>query len=334
MGYAIKELTSPAILFSNPGLDKHQLAEKFDEVFHGLTNNRYYGGGLRRVAYELGLNLTRAFLDFQRENVDENGLIIEPPRSYLNPFGYDISKNEPLTVQIHEKNIIKPARQVKFSSYNYRIMKNSLISRYDCDLFFEGENDSFDDFILVKNRQLKREGTEEDGFFYYYKATILPVERVYRVVEYPSEEDLIKAFPQYEPENEYDFSQERSTFNTAFSDYFRWIQQDGKYYLDPQTLDLIPASIISTRYQKEISFGYTDLIMTAEVIRKKAWKYLGWPRSYESVDISDFLTRFPDSMRIYEQAVWDSHTSLAAKRAKMTYTEFLKARLLGWKIPY
>lgn len=334
MGYAIEELTSPAILFSNPGLDKYQLAEKFDEVFHGITNNKYHGGGLRRVAHELGLNRTQEFYDFHRETLDENGLVLDPPVTYLNPLGNERSDREPLIVRIHERNIIKPAKQVKFSSYNYRIMKNSLISRFDYGLFFGGEDDSLDEFILVKRRNFKKEGTEEDGFIYYYRAMVLPVERVYRVEEFESEEDLIRTWPQYDPEKEYDFSQGRGTFYTAFSDYFRWIKEDGKYYLDPQTLDLIPASIMSTRYQKETSFGYTDLVMTAEVIKKKAWKYLGWPRNFKAVDISDFLTRFPDSMRIYEQAVWDSHTSLAAKRAKMTYTEFLKARLLGWKIPY
>ena len=105
-------------------------------------------------------------------------------------------------------------------------------------------------------------------------------------------------------------------------DNFRWIQGSGRYFLDPQTFDNIPAS--DYRYdEKVIPPGYTNLVITALAIQHSAWKFLardGW--KYKDA----FLQEFPDANRIYTKAVWDAHTSLYAK-GKLTVKEFLRFRL-------
>lgn len=73
--------------------------------------------------------------------------------------------------------------------------------------------------------------------------------------------------------------------------------------------------------------GYTDLILTCEVIKKKDWRVLQY-RGYEHLD--DFLKQNPDSYQAYQKAVWDSHTSLYAKKEKLTNTQLLRGRLYSF----
>ncbi|MFH1211919.1 MAG: hypothetical protein V1659_03230, partial [Candidatus Woesearchaeota archaeon] len=101
-----------------------------------------------------------------------------------------------------------------------------------------------------------------------------------------------------------------------------WSMRENRYYFDERTFDLIPASIRS----KNRHYGYTDLVLTREALRHRAWKLL----SYKGLcHIDQFLRDFPDARLQYERAVWDSHTSLFAKGAGMTVFELLRMRLLG-----
>jgi len=123
----------------------------------------------------------------------------------------------------------------------------------------------------------------------------------------------------------YDFSQPEGHFSVGWGwKNFLWRLEDGKYYLDEETFNRIPAGFFQRDRKGELSYGYTDLILTAEAIKHEAWKLL----SYRGLDhLGYFMKDFPDSKQRYEQAVWDSHTSLAAKNRGMTVTELLRLRL-------
>ena len=101
---------------------------------------------------------------------------------------------------------------------------------------------------------------------------------------------------------------------------FFWRIEEGRYFLDGKTFDRITAGLTSVQY------GYTDLILTAEAIKHGAWKLLS-RRGLKH--IPDFLRDFPDSRERYRRAIWDSHTSLYAKRKGMTVNEFLRMRRIG-----
>jgi len=131
----------------------------------------------------------------------------------------------------------------------------------------------------------------------------------------------------------YDWNQIEGEFESRYdhTPNFFWKQVEGKFYFDLKTFDMIPASfgsewiIQQESFDRRCEFGYTDLILTAEAIKQKAWKLL----SYRGMKHNDqFLRDFSDSRRRYFKAVWDSHTSLASKLKGTTYSEFLRFRLL------
>ena len=102
---------------------------------------------------------------------------------------------------------------------------------------------------------------------------------------------------------------------------FAWVKVNDRYSLAPETFDRISAGSNTTA----MSFGYTDLVLTAEAIRNRAWKIL----SYKGLKHSPrFMRYFPEARKRYSRAVWDSHTSLSAKQQNMTISDLLRFRIL------
>lgn len=92
----------------------------------------------------------------------------------------------------------------------------------------------------------------------------------------------------------YDFTKTHGSFMVDMTqDKFRWLQENGHYFLDPVTFDFIPASFLAFWTSRD-SQGYSDKQRTNQR---------------------------------YERAVWDAHSSLAAKARNMTYMVFLRMRL-------
>lgn len=139
--------------------------------------------------------------------------------------------------------------------------------------------------------------------------------------KFNSEEELYTKWPQFNPEFRMDWTQEGGSFNIGCFgiDTFLWLNKKGKYYLDTQTFDRIPAS-----FRSSLSMGYSDLILTAEAIKHKAWKML----SRNGMDyFYQFLDDFPGVAPIHARSVWDAQTSISAKMQGMTYSEFMRHRL-------
>jgi hypothetical protein len=154
---------------------------------------------------------------------------------------------------------------------------------------------------------------------------IRPFYPVYKKQRFSSLDELKSIWSQFDPCFMYDFSQQRgSLYAGIFSkNEFGWIQKDGKYYLDHDTFNNIPASMSNGGMP-----GYTDLILTSEAIKRRAWKLLSYKGRHH---LPAFFKKFPEVKVIYEKAVWDSHTSLYAKNEGITTHEFLRTRALSFQ---
>lgn len=84
---------------------------------------------------------------------------------------------------------------------------------------------------------------------------------------------------------------------------------------------MIPISFRASGWK---GFGYTDLILTAEAIRNKAWKLLS--RRGLSHKLA-FLEDFPQANERYTKAVIDAEASFNARNRGLTTTDFLRMRL-------
>lgn len=168
---------------------------------------------------------------------------------------------------------------------------------------FEGEEDEENENYRIEDSR------------YNCKLIIIPFRGEWESQIFSSEEELFKKWPQFHINFVYNWSQKGGKFNSFLGKSFQWKQENDLYSLDPITFDLISDGF-TTNYE----FGYRDLILTAEAIKNKAWKLL----SYKGLKhLEAFLKKFPDSLKKYEKAVYDSYTSSFAKSHNMTTTEFL-----------
>ena len=135
-----------------------------------------------------------------------------------------------------------------------------------------------------------------------------------------SESELFQKWPQFKPENIYDWSQVNGCFSVLMGDKkFLWKNTNGRFFLDDETLNKISSGFSVTG-----EYGYTDLILTAETIKHKAWKLLS-RKGLKHLDT--FLKDFPDVIPRYEKAVWNSHTSIYAKNNQMSNLDFIRFRI-------
>lgn len=312
MGYANHELITPAILLDNPGLNRNQLQQKLQQT-HFSDGEVKVGEPwdahdksftLEDLPKILNLKYSRAFMDFQGTIVGSDGLPTYGPRMEVF-FG-----NQPENFWSVEG--YKVTRRIGSD-----LGPQKIIRKFD-DV--DGDTPRVGGVVYVDDESLGWESYLINDI----RGKRLQVQKITPVLDiqtFTSLEELYKSWPQFRPENMYDFSQSHGNF-----DFFRggksflWKVMDNRYYLDEKTFDKISAGFFHGSYE----FGYVDLILTAEAIRQKAWKLLSY-RGLTHLDA--FVTEFPDSKARYEQAVWDSHTSLFAKREGMTTTDFLRMRL-------
>lgn len=334
MGYPYNELITPAVLLDNPGLNKDQFISKLKSV-HGTPfgernhtdpwniyspDDDFREEELPRI---LGLEYSTKYKLFQMKRFDKNGLALFAPRllpgfSEVNVDGVPRLKKEykvvnhvrnelgnPEAIEITLSEYIEAGEQIDFENNFYensRFLVKKVMSKKNCLVEEESQWDELPEYNYLLEVQKVNEIIELENFY--------------------SEKDLYEKWPQFKPENMYDFSKSKGTFVEPFlRGSYLWKQIDGKFYLDEETFNKIPANFSAYPH---LAYGYTDLILTAEAIRCGAWKLL----SRRGLDhLEDFLRDFPEARERYEEAIWDSHTSLAAKSRGMTYTELLRLRL-------
>ena len=343
MGYPYDELIPPAVLADNPGITKEEFLDLLNQT-HSTTFTEFkmsdpwdsfdsdnsslqttFQKGMWGLAEVLNLRYSESFQHFQEPTRDKNGLFVQPPSLLVYSRKEQDQGSCRFEVEVHLKNIAKKSSVVEELSWDKLKEGNvwrdpmvgdmsGIVTKIIKETALTTTNDSSE---LEVEEDFDNEDC--DNFpRYTYQMMITPFHPLYKTQRYPTEAALLDDWPQFCPEFMYNFSQERGHFGvTRGSRLFMWKQLEGKYYLDNETWDHIPAT------RDGLDFGYTDLILTCAAIRYKAWKLL----SYRGDKfLGSFLQDFPEVRSIYEQAVWDGHTSIYAKRESMTNFDFLRLR--------
>lgn len=340
MGFPYHELIAPAILLDHPGLTKDQLANHYQNTPHydGLSEYKStdpWDVVLPReylksdeLAETLYLEYSQAYEDFQIPTKDSNGLLLMAPNlithlseSYSNNISdfklkYNVIKHIKNNLGSSEIVEVKLCKDIEEGEITDLETENS----YDPPEYFIEE---VIEKTIIENENYDQEdqGEEEIEPTYKYKLKVREYTSDDETEVFNSEEELFEKWPQFKPENMYNWSQSKGDFKALFGgENFLWKNTNGRFYLDEETFNRIPAGFSNRR-----NYGYTDLILTREAIRHQAWKLL----SRRGLDhLSDFLRDFPDSKAEYEKAIWDSHTSLWAKGKEMNHFELIRSRLL------
>ena len=326
MGYPYHELIPPAILLDHPGLTKDEYIEALDET-HGSGYTKFepeepwdsyneeekdHHEGSQGLAAILNLEESTRYTIFRTPMVDGNSLLVKPPQQE-----FTWRPDDPIELVVHKENKVGLPLVLPYSSYERKKEGDQLeIEVGD----FEGAT-----ILEVLEEKVTKPRSKRDMPYFTYSLKVLPLTEVIRVEQLDSKEELWQKWPDFHPDNRYNFAQSRGHFRLShdFSggQAFRWIMADGRYFLDPETFDLIPASWEASNWE---CLGYVDLIATAEAIKHKAWKLL----SRKGLDhYAAFLRDFPDSKDRIERATWDTHMALASKKYCETVNDLLRRRL-------
>ncbi len=333
MGYADGDLILPAILYMNPGKTREEISELMDKVkaspYSTFKNSNSWdihkGGGFNLhlgidgLASLLFLDESKEFKIFMGPKRDENGLEIQSPDYTID---YDTLEAK---IIFHEENIINKPKRIEGHSLERLKIGDIFEEAYYYPVGGEG----------IVTKIYSEECNPSDYLFngdplYTYDMKIKPIIRTYRREKFNSREEFWKKWSKFNPTNRFDWSKEKGRFGSVgygiFLHAFKWRMENGRYYLDKNSFNTMPASIRCENPPSvdDNRWGYTDLIITIEAIKNKAWKlfsYVG--RKFNS----DFLRDFPSAKKEYDKVVWDSHTSIYAKDKKMTVSEFLRFRI-------
>jgi hypothetical protein len=328
MGYCYSELIPPAILFDHPKVTANQYTRLIDNVAYSSVY--WQSKDIYRLPELLGLPHTRQFNSFNNlTETDSNGFEIDSLCCLSYENGVKIHLRNEISTPIQRKELTSPDLKPGDIIPNIRpgsgleidFLVEEVVSRQlPIDKKSLPEEIEYYSKIDTKTKKVKVKGRK--------------ITHIYKYEYFDAIYDLYKKYPQFKPENVYDFSVTEGRFpeSNISIERFGWRMTNGRYYFDETSLDRIPAGGWPLRERK---VGYTDLILTAEVIKKKRQDYivlLGENLKDEfyrerDEDITNFLKRFPSSRKRSHLAIWDSHTSIDAKNRGLTNLEFMRRRL-------
>ncbi|MBS3078684.1 hypothetical protein J4218_01045 [Candidatus Pacearchaeota archaeon] len=342
MGYPCTDLISAAVLLSNPGITREEFVELLNQTHSTVITSvpekapwefqkskkrylkhedDYLHKGLHGLAsYVLSLETTDDFEIKNKLTKDKFGIPIRSP--WLSVIG-----------RKYKGEWISPSYEVSYVTETVASEEVKEIEHIDRGSIVVGEilTDIYGLSLIgfveeVLSEEVVDEHLPEDDFGEYScltksKIKIRKFMQIGKRQSFGSLERLLKFFPQFNPEFMYNFSLQEGRLKAPLGaqGLYKWIQKDGKYYLHPETINKIPAGGCYTLG------GYSNLVATAEAIKQKAWKILSYKGD---IHIPQFLHDFPDSRKIYENAVKDAQLSISAKLQGMTNTELLRYRML------
>lgn len=328
MGFPYNGLIPAAVLLDNPGITKEEFVELLDNcrtASIGSVSKKARWGSFCSRAEDKGLHSglygLAQILKLEGKRDSPEDLIVIPYRKGGKwKQRYEICIPKRFWGDLVEETIKTPLRYKVGDIYEPDYGCPGRIEEIlEEDVYFppDEERDTAEEVLV-------HEGTAVP---YKYEQDIMVIQKVKiketwiqsTVKRFRTIEDLASKFPHFHPEKLYDFSKEKGKLmvSAIFNSDFNWVQKNGKYYLDKSTFDKIPAGF-------SFGSGYTDLILTAEAIKHKAWKLLSYKGA---IYIDQFLQKFPDSKKRYDQAVWDGHISLWAKSKGMSYSDLMRLRL-------
>ena len=351
MGIPCDDLVPAALLWMHPGVKKEEFARLLDQIrlfcyldepensqdYESSTSPLLpYHYGLYGLAKILGLDETESSKEFKKGGKDDNGLLIKAPTLDIKIKGnyYGKDGGHDFVVNEHIKNNIELER--KITIYSEKEAQEGKILNYDK---VTGKPFGYPECISEKGIVRKRYSKTKVSILEIYpelaswpegKETIFKyvadMERIIPVVKkesFKSEEELWNRWPEFHPENIYDWTKEKGEFyNRSFHEKiseFYWVKKGDRYYLDDKTFNLIPEC-----YNR--MWGYTNFVMTAEAIKHNYWKVLSYAGFVDYFD--EFLKKYPGAREANERAVWDAYTSRYARDNKLTNIEFLRRRIL------
>ncbi len=343
MGCANNWLIPPAILYNHPGITRDEFVELLDETrtgdgkleFHdfghwenapwnfvGVEDGDYHKG-LHGLAEILGLKS----LEIKWKERDRNGFPLLSPRLGVEPVFYNGKWDQKYTVDVHTGN--ERSEQKEAEWLEFKIIKEG-------DVF----HDEFDNGYLVDKVVERKSLPDDEKDFWKEQAGITPrglVKILGRpIIQEWEEHDffslslLVQQYHFFDPDFMYDFSQREGVFSAPSTlvihnalGGLRWRQENGRYYLNIENLPSLFQHISPISAQS----GYTDLVVSAEALKLKAWKMFAF-HAYERERTELFLQTFPEAGREHARAVWAGYTSEYAKMNEMTINNFLRFRLL------
>ncbi len=343
MGAPNHELIPAAILLDNPGITREEYAQLLRQTHFSCFNERRpnqpwqkpgpyhhetpnFHKGLYSLAEILHLPPPKEPLNIKYPDKDPQGFPIPRPEF----ISFSQRKNgewvEPrFEVGIFAKTIVDGEEDIEESVFSPLEVG---------DIFYPwhgGYRGLVEKVYLTKklNQNPKTDGIEdyEDHPTYRQKLRITKFGTYIKILRFATEKDLTAKFPQFAVDNLFDFSissgilLHEGIWRQDKEPKLLWLKRDNKYYLD---LDFF----LSKSHEGEIENSYTNLILTAEAIRNKAWAFLSYCGFRHT---NSFLRDFPEASRRYRQAAFDSFTSTGAAKSGLSNLEFLRFRIeTGW----
>ena len=334
MGYPYDTLIPAAILLDNSGLNREELVDLLDLTQSEGIFSSVYHKGLHGLAEILKLSLTEKFKEdgkkHNEEYVKRKSLLIRRKEDTIN---YEVHLTEYIPL---EEKVVKTFHS-KYSAGDigdtwcvckgcfFKVLE--VVSQEEKKekevaknvKTFSIKPDDSGGFSLKQEETLSE---EEKEFSYETQVMrVLPFEEKTDIKTFDSLQKLVKEFPEYCPDFMYDWTLNNGKLMAGFSEEFRWIRKDGKYYLDN---NFVRENISTGKKRLFDRYDWTDLILTRDAIRTGFWKVL----QRRGLDfLEEFLDEHPEARQNYDTASWNSTTSLYAKMKEMTNEDLLRFRL-------
>lgn len=304
MGYPTHELIPAAIIYENPGLTWDQIMDRISKV-HVSTGTKFskddpldvynpdskypYHIGLKGFADLFNLELSDQFKAFHQTKTDVHGFPMEPieARRYTH-YGTDKPYWE---VRIHVGNEVYEEMEFR-DNYDSEIQPGKIIG-----LSGDSREGLVTRVVSSKPGKTRYLGRWIPTTKYTLRA--FPFHRMVNQIEYESDQEFEEAYPVYKTENMYNFNQERGAFDiTKSRNRFWWVQNDRKYYLDPDTFDITP--LVRRGHIYGEGYCLSDLVMTLEAMKCGAWKLFS-NRGFDH--LGQFKQAYPEAFKRYEDFV-------------------------------
>jgi len=291
MGCANNWLIAPAVLYNNPGITKEEFVELLNETRTGDGDLKFYN-------FDHWKNALWNFVGVEDDSYHKglHGL------AFILGLNYSDSFNK---IKWKDKDSRGFRLKPPFLSVDSYLVDGKWKTFYLVD-------------IHTGNKSLESRIFQEIETHKFYSVSSLARKHFY-----------------FDPEFMYDFSKNEGVFSYPpklvdhnFKEGFKWHQKEGKYFLEIENL----RGFSKFFNERDFHFqsGYTDLVVTSEALKRKAWKMFTF-HAYEEERTKLFFREFPEANEVYERAVWDAYTSEGAIENKMSVNEFLRFRLLSSK---
>ena len=322
-----------AVLYLNPGITKEEFTALLDETHCTRGSRSKYANwssfgdsedlqghsGLYSAALILRLGYTEEYKSLLQRKRDENGFVIHPPSIFPEPYKKKGKwGNVRYIVTIHERNEIL-SESMEYEGYiDGPPVEGNIYGLYP----FHYEQEGFGVILELhepkKTRSVKRKVSrryEETAYGPLIKARILKYNEIIRTENILDLETLVQKYPNLHPERMYDFSQGSGKI---YRSPFRWVKQGDKYYLD--------VDFTANEYQ------YSDLIVTSEGIRRKAWKIFsyiaGADLEQDKAFVQRFLKAFPEAEKARQKGIVDYWFAAYANQRLMSSADMLRLRAM------